>query len=92
MSHDVGPVQLSDIQEASEYMKGKLQPTPLVQLWDHKDVSFLHLRSPRFLLGFVFHPMSGFEYCCLSFCLFVLHFFVLWRRPRSLNWYIVPNF
>lgn len=46
MSHDVGPVQLSDIQEASEYMKGKLQPTPLVQLWDHKDVSFLHLRSP----------------------------------------------
>ncbi|CAG2187749.1 E4.3.1.19 [Mytilus edulis] len=44
MSHDVGPVQLSDIQEASEYMKGKLQPTPLVQLWDHKDI-FLKLEN-----------------------------------------------
>ncbi|XP_052071183.1 L-threonine ammonia-lyase-like [Mytilus californianus] len=44
MDYVVGPVQLSDIQEASEYMKGKLQPSPLVQLWEHKDI-FLKLEN-----------------------------------------------
>ncbi|CAC5423513.1 E4.3.1.19 [Mytilus coruscus] len=44
MNYVVGPVQLSDIQEAREYMKGKLQPSPLVQLWEHKDI-FLKLEN-----------------------------------------------
>ncbi|CAG2187750.1 L-threonine ammonia-lyase-like isoform X3 [Mytilus galloprovincialis] len=48
----VGSVQLSDIQEAKEYMKGKLQPTPLVQLWEHKNI-FLKMEN--------LHPIGSFK-------------------------------
>ncbi|XP_063445759.1 L-threonine ammonia-lyase-like [Mytilus trossulus] len=44
MNYVVRPIPLSDIQEAREYMKGKLKPTPLVGLLDHNSI-FLKLEN-----------------------------------------------
>ena len=39
MNVAIGPISLSEIQEARDYMRGILRPTPLVQLWGHSNVS-----------------------------------------------------